>query len=306
MARRSTPTGLCGILALDKPEGMTSHDVVDAVRRVTAERRVGHAGTLDPLATGLLLVCVGPATRLASFLMAGIKTYEARICFGRATTTDDAEGKTMQVAELPSQLSDAAYAAQVLEGMLGEFEQLPPAFSAIKKEGVTAYKAARAGEQLALEPRRVTLYDAAVCTAGPDFWEVILAVSKGFYVRSFARDLGQELGSAAHLGALRRTASGSVTIEQATLFPLAEPLQFLDPIAALGLPVVEVDAGQAQHVANGRPLTLKKAPLSQTLISIAHDSRLLALYEPVGSSGLAQPKVVIPGGVTCPPSPRGA
>jgi len=306
-------TGLSGILALDKPQGMTSHDVVGTVRRLTGERRVGHAGTLDPLATGLLLVCVGPATRLADYLMIGTKTYEARVCFGAQTTTDDQEGEILFAAELPQQLEDAAFAAQTLREMCGRFEQVPPAFSAIKKQGVTAYKAARAGKPLELEPRPVELYDALILEAGKDFWDVRLTVSKGFYVRSFARDLGRALGSAAHLGALRRTASGCVTIEQACeLANLPEQqlgqLPFLDPVIALGYPMIEVDSREAQSVQNGRPLALTacsraaQTVVSQTgarnnLISVVSRNRFLALYKPVGSSGLFQPEVVISAGI---------
>jgi len=296
MARRRTPTGLSGILALDKPEGMTSHDVVDAVRRKTRERRVGHAGTLDPLATGLLLVCVGPATRLSDYLMTGAKVYEARICFGRETTTDDREGETLRVSELPPELVDSAFATQVLSAMTGPLEQLPPAFSAIKKDGVTAYKAARAGMQLELEPRQVELFDAFLLATGKDFWEVRLSVSKGYYVRSFARDLGRKLNSAAFLGTLRRTASGSVTIEQAITLPLSN-LSFIDPVAALGYPLVEVSTTEAQDVAHGRPLMLSVLQSPNNLISIVHEDHFLALYKTVGKSSLAQPKVVIPGGI---------
>lgn len=301
MTQRRVQTGLSGILALDKPKGMTSHDVVNTVRRVTGERRVGHAGTLDPMATGLLLVCVGPATRLADYLMAGIKTYEARICFGRATTTDDAEGETRYTGELPQGTEDAEYASSALKGMIGVLDQMPPAFSAIKKHGITAYKAARAGEPLALEPRRVELYDAVLCKSGKDYWDVALTVSKGFYVRSFARDLGTQLGSAAHLGALRRTASGPIDVSGATqLDTLAagESLPFIDPVGALGLPVFAVNATQACAVQNGRALTLAepKTP-APYLVSVVHEQRLLALYEGAGG-GLAHPRVVIPGGVS--------
>jgi len=296
MTRRGPSTGIAGILALDKPEGMTSHDVVDAVRRLTGERRVGHAGTLDPLATGLLVVCVGPATRLADYLMAGVKTYEARICFGKETTTDDSEGQTLREGELFSEIEDAAFATHVLGGMLGEMQQLPPAYSAIKKDGIKAYKAARAGAPLALEPRLVALYEADVLATSKNYWDVKLVVSKGFYVRSFARDLGRQLDSAAHLGALRRTASGSVTIEQASALPLSEPT-FIDPVPALGLPVYEVDAAEAAAISNGKTLMLATQQTQSNLISIVHDGRFLAIYETVGKSCLAKPKVVIPGGL---------
>ena len=162
MSRRGA-TGLAGVLAIDKPAGMTSHDVVNRVRRITGERRVGHAGTLDPLATGLLLVGVGPATRLSSYLTARDKTYVARIVFGLSTDTDDADGRVMEVPsahvlaerlELVGRLD----AREVCGRLVGETEQLPPAYSAIKKGGVTAYAAARAGEALELETRTVTVH----------------------------------------------------------------------------------------------------------------------------------------------------
>jgi len=294
MTRRGTPTGLSGILALDKPEGMTSHDVVDAIRRATGERRVGHAGTLDPLATGLLLVCVGPATRLSEYLMAGDKVYEARISFGKETTTDDREGETLREAELPRELEDTAFITQLLQWMPGSMNQMPPAYSAIKKDGVVAYKAAREGKQLELEPRRVELFAAELLAVGADYWDMRLVVSKGFYVRSFARDLGRALDSAAFIGALRRIASGNTHIEQASALPLSS-LPFIDPVAALGFPAVEVSAAEAHGVANGKPLTLSIA--TRGLISIVHEDRFLALYETVGKSSLAQPKAIFPSGI---------
>lgn len=309
MTRKRIPTGLSGILALDKPAGMTSHDVVNRVRRLTGERRVGHAGTLDPAATGLLLVCVGPATRLADYLMVGVKTYEARICFGTATNTDDSEGEIIRTCAVPTELADPAVATELLDGLLGDLEQVPPAYSAIKKDGVKAYKAARSGEALELDARQVHLYDAQVIAVGVDYWDVELVVSKGFYVRSFARDVGELLGSAAHLGALRRTASGNVRVRDAvTLEALDErsagasdvsielkTLPFIDPTAALGLPQVAVSFAQAQQVQNGVTLTLPDA--KGTLICLVADERMIALYERVGGSSLYKPKVVIPGGV---------
>ena len=300
MARKRIPTGLSGVLAVDKPAGMTSHDVVTMVRRVTGERRVGHTGTLDPLATGLLLVCVGPATRLADYLMAGIKTYEARICFGTATTTDDSEGEIIRTSDAPRKIEDAELAADTLQGLVGELLQVPPAFSAIKKDGVTSYKAARRGEAVVLEPRQVHLYDAKLLAIDRDYWNVQLTVSKGFYVRSFARDLGEHLESAAHLGALRRTASGNVSVQQACqLSSLApgEPLPFIDVVAALDLPVIEVDAAGAERVSNGMTLTAQGVAQGQrSLASVVQEDRLLALYEVAGASGFAQPKIVIPTG----------
>ena len=162
MSRRGA-TGLAGIVAIDKPAGMTSHDVVNRVRRITGERRVGHAGTLDPLATGLLVVGVGPATRLSPYLTDHDKTYEARIVFGVPTDTDDADGRVMEppsADELAERIERVCGldAESVCADLVGTVDQLPPAYSAIKKGGVTAYRAARAGEALELETRRVTVH----------------------------------------------------------------------------------------------------------------------------------------------------
>ena len=216
----------CGILALDKPAGITSHDLVDIVRRATGERRVGHAGTLDPLATGLILICVGSATRLCNYLIEHDKRYKARIVFGTATDTDDAQGRivTAYSNKAPGsglQVLDVCSPQSVLDDILGESMQLPPAYSAIKKNGVVAYKAAREGKNLDLQARPVcikqaTLLDSGVTKVDLDdscggrfeaelpYWDVNLLVSKGTYIRSIARDLGQSLGCGAHIGALRR------------------------------------------------------------------------------------------------------
>lgn len=332
MTPRRNPTGLCGVLALDKPLHLSSHDVVEAIRRLTGERRVGHAGTLDPLATGLLLVCVGPATRLSEYLMRGQKTYEARICFGTATTTDDAEGSVIETSALPPEVGDARFATECLTSLVGKSEQIPPVFSAIKKRGVKAYEAARMGKTLECEPRSVQLFEAKLCAIGSDYWDLQLVVSKGFYVRAFARDMGKALGSAAHLGALRRTASGGLTLEQAfELLELKqrEELPFINPAAALGLPIITVSATGEQRVKHGRTLSKNELiyskavawqnplqgdaaeqdlseydPLQQgglaaeqKLFSIVYEERLLALYERDNSGDTLRPKVVIPGGI---------
>ena len=216
-ARRGA-TDLSGILAIDKPAGMTSHDVVDRVRRVTGERRVGHAGTLDPMATGLLVVLVGPATRLAPYLTAAEKTYDARIVFGAETDTDDAEGRVTATAPVPDEVGDPFFAAGTVASLVGTHEQVPPAFSAIKRGGVTAYEAARKGEALELEPRTIEVDRRrllGVECVGEYAWDVEFAVSKGTYIRALARDLGRALDTAAHLGALRRTRSGTLALAQA-------------------------------------------------------------------------------------------
>ncbi|MDR0347733.1 MAG: tRNA pseudouridine(55) synthase TruB, partial [Coriobacteriales bacterium] len=213
-ARRGA-TDLCGIIAVDKPAGITSHDVVDRLRRITGEGRIGHAGTLDPAATGLLLVCVGPATRLSDALMAREKTYEARVIFGTATDTDDAEGTPIATAEVPAELADVDFAKGVLAGFVGLQQQKPPHFSARKKNGKKAYELARAGKPVELEPRDVTIYELRLIAATATYWDIEARVSKGTYIRALARDLGEAVGSRAHLGALRRTRVGALSVEAA-------------------------------------------------------------------------------------------
>ncbi len=215
MAHRSLGPGLDGILVVDKPIGMTSHDVVALVRRLAATKRVGHGGTLDPFATGVLPVFLGRATRVVEFHLADRKAYRATICFGASSTTDDLEGERTP-ADGPAPSRAAVEAA--LPTFTGVIEQRPPAFSAIKVGGRRAYAMARAGETVELASRIVTIerFDLVDWDeTDPDRPIAIVDVlcSAGTYVRALARDLGTVLGNAAYLGALRRTAAGSFTIE---------------------------------------------------------------------------------------------
>ena len=319
-------TGLSGILAIDKPLGITSHDVVDAVRRLTGERRVGHAGTLDPLASGLMLVCVGPATRLSTYLTGHDKEYVARIVFGAATDTDDAEGRIVtsytnkRASEGLEVLRELDPAAEV-QALEGAFMQLPPAYSAIKKNGVTAYKAAREGKELELEARKVTVYGAELIETGftpvdlddgcggrfvaeLPYWDVNLCVSKGTYIRSIARDIGQKLGCGAHLGSLRRTKiAPAASVEQAyTLEELAkfasapQDLPWADPVATLGCPTVYLEEDDAKRVKNGRAIDAPSYVEPGELVACVAADKLMALYREEG--GLLKPDAVIAGGVS--------
>ncbi|MDR2109068.1 MAG: tRNA pseudouridine(55) synthase TruB [Coriobacteriales bacterium] len=221
-------TRLCGVLAVDKPAGMTSHDVVDRLRWITGEGRIGHAGTLDPDATGLLLICIGPATKRSEKLMEHDKTYEARVVFGAATTTDDAAGEILRTAAVPAEVADADFARLVLASFLGEQQQLPPQFAAIKKDGRKAYELARKGEKVELEPRSVVFHEIDLLGTGAEYWDIRARVSKGTYLRALARDLGEAVGSAAHLGQLRRTRIGRVAVER------AQTLEQLEQLGRLG------------------------------------------------------------------------
>lgn len=205
-----------GIFSIDKPAGMTSHDVVARMRRLLRQKRVGHTGTLDPLATGVLPICVGQATRVAEYLSESGKAYRATIRFGRVTTTYDAEGET--VREAPVMLTEASI-ADALPAFLGEQLQTPPIYSAIKKAGQPLYALARAGLAVEPEPRAVHIEELRIVSwESPD---LVLDVTcgKGTYIRSLAFDLGERLGPGAYLAGLRRTRSGpfslrdSVTLE---------------------------------------------------------------------------------------------
>lgn len=243
---------ISGVVVVDKPGGMTSHDVVARVRRLLGTRRVGHAGTLDPMATGVLVVLVGEATKLGPYVTAHRKRYEARVAFGLATDTLDREGAPTAHAPAPAWLRDEIRAgggpriAEAIAAERARAEQVPPAFSAIQVDGRRSYDRARAGESVELAPRavEVSALDLVGCVSAEDpelpSIDLALDVSKGFYVRSLARDLGERLGVPAHLAALRRTASGPFTLAHAR--PLdAEALRSaivpLDEAACAALPI---------------------------------------------------------------------
>jgi tRNA pseudouridine55 synthase len=256
-----------GILVVDKPSGMTSHDVVARARRLLGTRRVGHAGTLDPMATGVLVVLAGEATKLAAHLTAHDKRYEARVTFGAATDTLDAEGTTIATAEVPAWLTEeiaqggrAGRLAEAIAGELARREQVPPAFSAIQVDGERSYDRARKGEAVSLPPRPVEARAIRVIGGGERSVDLDLEVSKGYYVRSLARDLGERLGVPAHLSALRRTASGCFGIARAIALDAgAEALRAaLVPMAraaAEALPVGRLTAEGTVRARQGKRLS---------------------------------------------------
>jgi len=207
-----------GVLLIDKPSGMTSHDVVDRVRRTLRMKRIGHAGTLDPLATGLLIILVGKATKLSQYLMSLDKEYIGTVRLGESTDTQDADGDVVSTRPVPA-LTEAQL-REAMQTFIGDQYQTPPMFSAKKLAGVPLYKLARKGKEVEREPRfiRVSAFD-LTRFALPEF-DVLLRCSKGTYVRTIAHDLGEKLGCGAHLSALRRTATDRFNISQAV--PLAE------------------------------------------------------------------------------------
>jgi tRNA pseudouridine55 synthase len=250
---------LSGILNIDKPPGMTSHDVVDVVRRVTGQRKVGHAGTLDPMATGVLLVCLGQATRVAEYLMAGQKRYRATIVFGATTDTYDAEGEITGTGGRTDFSRDEIEVA--LTRFVGPIEQVPPMYSALKKQGQPLYKLAREGKSVEREPRPVKIDGIELLDWTPASLVLEVTCSPGTYIRSLAHDLGQELGSGAYLATLVRLGSGQFTLQEAvSLDRLEEAFQhgqeerYLLPLdeAFLGWPVMLVGAKDAQQIVHGQ------------------------------------------------------
>lgn len=251
------------LLAVDKPVGCTSHDVVARCRRALGERRVGHAGTLDPLASGVMLIGVGQATRLLGLLTLDTKSYLADIVFGVETNTDDAEGVAVACVQPAPELFDADFARAALAGIVGKQMQVPPAFSAISVNGVRAYKSARAGEAVELPPRPVEVFAADLIaisgSADAPVWTVAFTVSKGTYIRALARDLGRAVTGAAHIGALRRTSSGCVSIGSCLAIDDVSPelvhARALDPVSTLGVPGVRVASRFAEDILCGRRLS---------------------------------------------------
>lgn len=214
---------LSGVAVIDKPRGLTSHTVVAQARRLFGRKDIGHAGTLDPMATGVLLVLVGQACKLSGYLTAESKRYAAEIYFGRATDSLDADGQTTEERELaPGALNIEAVEA-ALEQERGRREQTPPAVSAIKVDGQRAYALSRRGEAPELAPRPVEVLELMATELEPPRLRCELWVSKGYYVRSLARDLGGRLGTVAHLSALRRLSSGPFGLDRASSWPTSTP-----------------------------------------------------------------------------------
>ena len=216
------PREMEGVLLVDKPQGLTSHDVVYRLRRKLQMKKIGHAGTLDPMATGLLVMLIGKATRISQYLMSVDKVYEGEITLGVVTNSQDAEGEVMETRPVPA-LTEAAV-REVMKSFLGDQYQMPPMFSAIKIGGVALYKLARKGEEVEREPRFIRVAAFELTSFALPRLTFNLHCTKGTYVRTIAHDLGQKLGCGAHLSALRRTGSGQFTIAQCTPLDTIETL----------------------------------------------------------------------------------
>jgi tRNA pseudouridine55 synthase len=289
MARRRPPT-VHGLVVVDKPAGLTSHDVVGVLRRRFDERRIGHAGTLDPDATGVLLVGVGKVTRLLRFLTALGKRYRAEVVFGTTTSTLDAAGEVTGTFVM-DRLDPATVRRVAAAHLTGPIMQVPPMVSALKVDGRRLHELAREGIEVERRPRPVTVHALVVePTSDPLVYTIDVTCSSGTYVRTLAADLGELLGGGAHLRSLRRTAVGSFTLDEA-LAPLEAPLH-QPTFAVRDYPRIVVDEHGAAGVRHGRALADVVAPGGGPWAVVDADGELLAMYESDGGGG-AKPAVVL-------------
>lgn len=287
-----------GVLVIDKPIGLTSHDVVQIIRRGTGIRRAGHTGTLDPRASGVLVVLIGPAVRLSEYVSASDKRYQATIRLGSSTNTYDAEGVVTSQAPVDHITEDKFN--EILQTFVGEIEQVPPPYSAVKVKGKRAYEIAREGEAVDLEPRKIQVYSLDILEWAPP--EVVIDVycSSGTYVRSLANDLGKALGTGAYLIGLRRTKSGRFTLRDAVplrklkeAFDAGDWYKFLIPAAdALGdWPMVELDADQVELVRHGHRVAAETGAKGWAR-GISQQGDLVALLELDEETNEWQPRKV--------------
>lgn len=293
MPADSTPTGF---LNIDKPLGMTSHDVVAQVRRALNTKKVGHAGTLDPLASGVLVICVGSATRLSEYVMHTTKRYVARVRLGETTTTYDAEGE-VTVQRDASHITLAQIEA-VLPQFLGDIEQRPPIYSAIKKGGRKLYELARKGETIELEPRPVHIAALTFRNFEAPEFDLEVTCGSGTYIRSLAHDLGEVLGVGAHLRGLVRTASGVFSLEEAvsleTLRQSPDAVHYLLPLetALAGWPTVQLTVDQVADVLQGRYLPADpETPNEMLSRAVSPDGQTVGLL--IATAGRWKPHKVL-------------
>ena len=294
---------LSGILNVDKPPGITSHDVVDEIRRLAGQRKVGHAGTLDPMATGVLLVCLGKATRVAEYLVQGRKRYQATIVLGATTDTYDADGQIISSGgetDFPRAEVKAA-----LGRFVGSIEQVPPMYSAIKREGQPLYKLARQGKTVERSPRPVQIDSIDLLDWTPPTLSIVVTCSPGTYIRSLAHDLGQSLGSGAYLASLVRLGSGRFALEDATsLDRLAEAFRHgqedryllaLDE-AFFDRPAIVVGGDAARQIVHGQAVAIGSLNRDQIDGAMARaygpDGEFLAILVYDAAAQLWRPKKV--------------
>ena len=290
---------ISGVLVVDKPVGLTSHDVVQVVRKGTNIRRAGHTGTLDPRASGVLVVLIGPAVRLSEYVSASDKRYQAVVRLGATTDTYDADGRILSTSPV-DKITESQF-EEALEDFVGEIEQVPPPYSAIKIKGRKAYEMAREGEEVDMQPRRIKVYSLELLEWAPPEAVIDVYCSSGTYVRSLAHDLGEKLGCGAHLIGLRRTKSGRFTLRDAVplrklrdAFEEGSWYQFLIPAAeALSdWPAIELDQDQVDALRHGHRIATTDGPEAEMARGISEQGELVALLEFVPETNEWQPKKV--------------
>jgi tRNA pseudouridine55 synthase len=289
--------GPSGLLSIGKPKGLSSHDVVIRVRKATQQRQIGHAGTLDPLASGVLVMCLGKATRVSEYVAEGRKVYCATVRFGAETDTQDGEGEIIATHDASG--LTLAEVERALPAFRGAITQVPPMYSALKQDGQPLYRLARRGIEVEREPRAVTIYDLTVVGWQPPDLTLRITCSKGTYVRALAHDLGQALGVGAYLADLVREAVGAFRLEEA--LPLAALLdgapwqEYLRPIQA-GLaewPGQTVDAEAARRILSGQAVALAMVGTGELGWACDEEGRFLAVLRHDPAAGLWRPHKVM-------------
>jgi tRNA pseudouridine55 synthase len=288
---------ISGVLVVDKPIGLTSHDVVQIVRKGTNIRRAGHTGTLDPRASGVLVILIGPAVRLSEYVSASDKRYQAIVRLGASTDTYDADGRITSSA--PVTISEEQF-EESLAQFIGEIEQVPPPYSAVKVKGRKAYEMAREGEEVDLQPRKIKVYNLELLEWAPPEAVIDVYCSSGTYVRSLAHDLGNSLGCGAHLVGLRRTKSGRFTLRDAVplrrlrdSFEAGNWYQYLIPAAEAltDWPAVELDTDALEAIRHGHRVPAETGATGWAR-GISEQGELVALMEIDANTQEWQPRKV--------------
>jgi len=298
MSRRNKGRDIHGMLLLDKSPGMSSNGAVQRVKRLFQANKVGHTGSLDPIATGLLPLCLGEATKLSGFLLNTDKRYFTRVRLGRTTTTADIEGETLEEKPVPA--LDESVIEAALQAFQGEFEQMPPMYSALKHQGRKLYELARKGVEVERTPRKISIFELRLLAFGVDYLDLDVHCSKGTYVRVLAEDIGAALGCGGHVEQLRRTAVGSFSLAQSVTFEALETMEeearlaLLLPFSAIAeeLPAFALSADVAFFLRQGQPVFAPSAPASGLLRLFTREGAFLGIGE-VTDDGMIAPRRLV-------------
>lgn len=309
MARRRRGRAISGILLLDKPLGMSSNQALQRCKWLYSAAKAGHTGSLDPLATGVLPLCFGEATKFSQYLLDADKGYDSTFCLGQSTETGDSEGAVVKDAD--ASILDLAQIEEALEGFRGAIAQLPPMYSAIKRDGQPLYKLARAGIEVERQPRPVTIKSLEVLAFRPGARaevDVRILCTKGTYVRSLAMDLGEELGVGGHVSALRRTKAGPFALDECITMGTLEALQgsqdlasmdaFLKPVdtAVAHMPLLKLPESSGFYLRQGQPVLVPNAPCDGMVRVALETGEFLGLGEILDDGRVAPRRLVVSGG----------